>query len=87
MSSAPSYGSRHCPPFKPTGLADGLELEVFYAKCLNLSALRFAPGPVFTRAGGSPASFVRKHDDFGRQDFQQLKITLADNANQAQPPT
>jgi len=34
MSSTPLDRSQHCPSFRPTRLAVGLELEVFYTKCL-----------------------------------------------------
>jgi hypothetical protein len=40
-----SQWSRHCPSFGPTRLAVGLELEVFYTKCLSNE--RFVIRPVF----------------------------------------
>ena len=45
MSSTPSDRSWHCPSFGPTRLAVGLELEVFYTKCL--ADERFVIRPVF----------------------------------------
>lgn len=44
MSSTPEILTRHCPSFEPTGLADGLELEVFF---VNYS--RLAPSGWFPR--------------------------------------
>jgi len=55
ISSAP-FGSLLCPSFRPTRLADGLELKVFYAALIAM--LRFAPCSA-SRNTGSPA--LRAH--------------------------
>ena len=61
MSSTPSDRSRHCPSFGPTRLAAGLELEVFYTKCLIDE--RLVIRPVFRQ---SETVVPPRHSSFAR---------------------
>ena len=75
MSSTPFDRSRHCPSFGPTRLAVGLELEVFYTKCLQEE--RFVIRPVFRlRETLVPPCHSSLRSDFGRHSNFQTEGML-----------